>query len=160
VSRTFENQSAKADFAWVQRRIHSLLDGGLAAAEGIFDLEAHMSDLDRSIVKIGTLALMVCAVGVARAENPLSNKSAPAPLHVVLRRPPPCVTGDRMALKPPVPVKSMPAYKGGNDRIVSIPNACGPVPSDKDAAAALRRLRADLNRIQLLKEAAVKSSPR
>lgn len=115
-----------------------------------------MSELDRSIVKIGTLALIVCAVGVARAENPMRNKGAPAPLHVVLRRAPPCETGDRMAHKPPVRVKSMPAYKGGDDRIVPIPNACGPVPSKEDAAAALKRLRADLNRIQLLKEAAVK----
>ncbi|HLL81029.1 MAG TPA: hypothetical protein VK420_00200 [Longimicrobium sp.] len=119
-----------------------------------------MSDLDRSIVKIGTLALIVCAVGVARAENPMSNKGAPAPLHVVLRRAPACVTGDKMAHKPPVPVASMPAYKGGEDRIVPIPNACGPVPTEKDAAAALRRLRADLNRIQLLKEAAVRSPQR
>jgi hypothetical protein len=118
-----------------------------------------MSDLDRSIVKIGTLALIVCAVGVARAENPMSNKGAPAPLHVVLRKAPACVTGDKMAHKPPVPVASMPAYKG-DDRIVPIPNVCGPVPTEKDAAAALRRLRADLNRIQLLKEAAVKSTPR
>ena len=118
-----------------------------------------MSDLDRSIVKIGTLALIVCAVGVARAENPMRGKGAPAPLHVVLRRAPACVTGDRMAHQPPIPVASMPAYKG-DDRIVAIPNVCGPVPTEKDAAAALRRLRADLNRIQLLKEAAVKSAPR
>jgi hypothetical protein len=118
-----------------------------------------MSDLDRSIVKIGTLALIVCAVGVARAENPM-RKGAPAPLHVVLRRAPACVTEDRMAHKPPVPVASMPAHKGGDDRIVPIPNVCGPVPTEKDAAAALRRLRADLNRIQLLKEAAVKSPQR
>jgi len=115
-----------------------------------------MSELDRSIVKIGTLALIVCAVGVARAEKPVG-KGAPAPLHVVLRRPPPCVTGDRMAHKPPVPVASMPAHKGGDDRIVPIPNVCGPVPGKDDAAAALRRLRADLERIQLLKEAAVHS---
>ncbi len=119
-----------------------------------------MSELDRSIVKIGTLALIVCAVGVARAENPMRNKGAPAPLHVVLRRAPPCVTGDDMAHKPPIPVASMPAYKGGDDRIVPIPNACGPAPSEKDAAAALQRLRGDLNRIQLLKEAAVRSPRR
>jgi len=119
-----------------------------------------MSELDRSIVKIGTLALIVCAVGVARAENPLRNKGAPAPLHVVVRRASTCVTGDRMAHKPPVPVASMPAYKGGDDRIVPIPNVCGPVPSKKDAAAALRRLRGDLERIQLLKEAAVRSPRR
>jgi hypothetical protein len=120
---------------------------------------SHMSELDRSIVKIGTLALIVCAVGVARAERP-AGKGAPAPLHVVLRRPPPCVTGDRMAHKPPVPVASMPAYKGGDDRIVPVPNVCGPVPSKDDAAAALKRLRADLERIQLLKEAAVRSPRR
>lgn len=119
-----------------------------------------MSELDRSIVKIGTLALIVCAVGVARAENPMRNSGAPAPLHVVLRRAPACVTGDRMAHKPPAPAASMPAYKGGDDRIVAIPNACGPVPGRDDAAAALQRLRGDLKRIQLLKEAAVRSPRR
>jgi hypothetical protein len=119
-----------------------------------------MSQLDRTIVKIGTIALIVCAVGVVRAENPMLNKGAPAPLHVVVRRAPPCVTGDKMAHKPPVPVKSMPAYKGGDDRIVPIPNVCGPVPSKDDAKAALARLRGDLERIQLLKEAAVRSPRR
>jgi hypothetical protein len=119
-----------------------------------------MSQLDRTVIKIGTLALIVCAVGVARAENPMRNKGAPAPLHVVLRRAPACVTGDDMAYKPPVPVKSMPAYKGGDDRIVPVPNVCGPRPTEKDVAAALQRLRADLQRIQLLKEAAVRSPRR
>ncbi|HEX8672839.1 MAG TPA: hypothetical protein VF710_13165 [Longimicrobium sp.] len=117
-----------------------------------------MSELDRSIVKIGTLALIVCAVGVVRAEGPV-RKGGPAPLHVVLRRPPPCVTADRMAQKTRAPVAPMPAHKG-DDRIVSIPNVCGPVPSKDDAAAALKRLRADLERIQLLKEAAVRSPRR
>ncbi|HEX8454238.1 MAG TPA: hypothetical protein VF647_19300 [Longimicrobium sp.] len=116
-----------------------------------------MSELDRSIVKIGTLALIVCAVGVVRAEGPV-RKGGPAPLHVVLR-PPPCVTADRIAHKPTAPTAPMPAHKG-DDRIVSIPNVCGPAPSKDDAAAALKRLRADLERIQLLKEAAVRSPRR
>ncbi len=119
-----------------------------------------MTPLDQSIIKIGTLALLVCAVGVIRAENPIARRgSGPAPLHIALGRAPACVPS-RMVHQPPIPVSSMPAYRGG-ERATSIPNAivpvpspCGERPSDEDAASALKRLREDLARISVLKEAA------
>ena len=119
-----------------------------------------MTPLDRSIIKIGTLALVVCAVGVIRAENPVAGKrGGPAPLHVTLGRAPACVPFP-MVYETPVPVPPMPAYRGSGrekgmpNAIVAVPSPCGARPSDKDAAAALKRLRADLARIQILREAA------
>ncbi|CAA9313779.1 MAG: hypothetical protein AVDCRST_MAG68-1535 [uncultured Gemmatimonadetes bacterium] len=105
-----------------------------------------MDSLDRTVMKIGTLALVICAVGLLGVENPRVGKSGPAPLHLTLRRPPPCVPAGA-----PAPVA---ALRGDPDRIVPVPSPCAEPVSGEDAAAALRRLRADLARIQVLREAA------
>jgi hypothetical protein len=117
-----------------------------------------MTPLDRSIIKIGTLALLVCVVGVLGAENPRARKGAgPAPLHVTLGRAPACAPSTTV-YAPPAPVPPMPAYRGSEQPtsmpIVAIPSPCAKPPSEEDAAAALKRLRADLARINVLREAA------
>ena len=119
-----------------------------------------MTPLDRSIIKIGTLALLVCAAGVIGAENPRARKgSGPAPLHLTLGRAPACVPA-KMVYTPPVPPEAMPAYRGSRrassipNAIVPLPSPCAKPPSEEDAAAALKRLRADLARINVLREAA------
>ncbi len=128
--------------------------------------ERIMTPLDRSIIKIGTLALLVCAVGVIGAENPRARKGAgPAPLHVTLGRAPACVPS-KMVYTPPAPVAPMPAYRGSGrgttmpNAIVPIPSPCAKPPSEEDAAAALKRLRADLARINVLREAASSATQR
>jgi hypothetical protein len=112
-----------------------------------------MDSLDRTVVKIGTLALLVCAVGVLGVENPRLRKGGAPPLHVTLRRPPPCVPGAPAA--PPAT-----ALRGDSGRIVPVPSPCAELPSEEDASSALRRLRADLARIQVLREAAAGKAPR
>jgi hypothetical protein len=114
-----------------------------------------MDSLDRMVIKIGTLALLVCAVGLLGVENPRLRKGGPPPLHVTLRRPPPCVPGAAPAPPPPLT-----ALRGDPGRIVPVPSPCAPPASEEDAAAALRRLRADLSRIQVLREAAAGKAPR
>lgn len=124
-----------------------------------------MTPLDRSIIKIGTLALVVCAAGVIGAENPRARKGAgPAPLHVTLGRAPACVPSG-MVHTPPAPLAPMPSYRGSErasmpNAIVPIPSPCARPPSEEDAAAALKRLRADLARINVLREAASSAAQR
>lgn len=105
-----------------------------------------MNALDRTIIKLGFLALAICGVGLLGAESPAANKKGPAPLHVTLRRAPPCVPG---AANAPVT-----ALRGDPDAIAPVPGPCAAPVSERDANAALARLREDLSRIQVLKEAA------
>jgi hypothetical protein len=113
-----------------------------------------MDSLDRTIVKIGMLALVICAVGLLGVDARPA-KSGPAPLHLTLRRPPPCVPGEAAAAAPPLT-----ALRGDPGRIVPVPSPCAEPATEEDAAAALRRLRADLARIQVLREAAAGKAPR
>lgn len=116
-----------------------------------------MNPLDRTIVRVGMLALAVCVVGVLRAENPRAGKGTPAPVPLALnlRRPPPCTPRDSAAPRPR-PVAELPAYRGGDERIVAVPNPCLRPATERDAAAAMQRLREDLGRIQVLREAAAR----
>lgn len=109
-----------------------------------------MNALDRTIIKIGMIALGICALGVLGVDAPMLRKGPP-PVHVTLRRAPVCVPG--------APAAPAAALRGDPDRIVPVPSPCVQPPSDRDAASALRRLRADLQRIQVLKEAARKPRP-
>lgn len=109
-----------------------------------------MNALDRTIIKIGTIALVICAVGVLGVDTPTLRKGPP-PVHMVLRPAPVCVPG--------APAAPATALRGDPDLILPVPGPCVQPPSDGDAASALRRLRADLQRIQMLKEAARKPHP-
>ena len=110
-----------------------------------------MDPLDRSVIKIGSVALVICAAGVLGVDSPVLRKGPP-PVHVALRRPPPCVPGAAVPLAAP--------RAGEPDRIVPVAGPCAPRPSQQDAASALRRLRDDLQRIQVLKEKAAGQRPR
>jgi len=109
-----------------------------------------MNALDRTIIKVGTIALVICAAGVLGVDAPVVRKGPP-PVHVTLRRAPVCAPG-----APPAPAA---ALRGDPDRIVPVPGPCVQAPSEQDAAGALRRLRADLQRIQVLRETARKPRP-
>jgi hypothetical protein len=114
-----------------------------------------MSELDRTIIKLGTLALALCALGVLGVDNPRAGRAAPAPMMLGLRRPPPCEPAQAGVHRPRV-VAEMPTYRGNDERIVPIPNPCRPPADPRDADAALRRLREDLARIHVLRETAAR----